>query len=55
MIANLISCAIDLTGVDLSPITTMFESAVPTVLTATIPITGIRKVISFIMGAIRGA
>lgn len=52
---HLITCALDLSTVDLSPMVTMIESAVPSVLTAIIPIVGIRKVISFLMGAIKGA
>lgn len=46
---------IDLSGVDFTPIVTAINSAVPAVLTAIIPITGTRKVISFIMGAVKGA
>lgn len=46
---------VDLSGVDFTPIVTAINSAVPAVLTAIIPITGTRKVISFIMGAVKGA
>lgn len=46
---------VDLSGVDFSPIVSAINSAVPAVLTAIIPITGTRKVISFIMGAVKGA
>ena len=49
------SVAVDLSGVDFTPIVTAINSAVPAVLTAIIPITGTRKVISFIMGAVKGA
>lgn len=49
------SSVIDLSGVDFTPIVTAINSAVPAVLTAIIPITGTRKVISFIMGAVKGA
>lgn len=47
--------AIDLSSVDFSPIVNSINSAVPSVLTAIIPIVGVRKVISFIMGAVKGA
>lgn len=47
--------SIDLSSVDFTPMVEMISSAVPSVLTAIIPIVGIRKVISFIMGAVRGA
>lgn len=53
--AHGILLALDLSSVDFTPIVTSIESAVPAVLTAIIPIVGIRKVISFLMGAIRGA
>lgn len=46
---------VDLSGVDFTPIVTAINSAVHAVLTAIIPITGTRKVISFIMGAVKGA
>ncbi len=46
---------LDLSGVDFTPIVTSINSAIPAVLTAIIPITGTRKVISFVMGAIKGA
>lgn len=46
---------VDLSSVDFTPIVTAINSAVPAVLTAIIPITGTRKVISFIMGAVKGA
>lgn len=47
--------ALDLSKVDLSPIVNSINSAVPSVLTAIIPIVGVRKVISFVMGAVKGA
>lgn len=47
--------ALDLSSVDFSPIVNSINSAVPSVLTAIIPIVGVRKVISFVMGAIKGA
>lgn len=46
---------LDLSGVDFSPIVNSINSAVPSVLTAIIPIVGVRKVISFVMGAVKGA
>lgn len=49
------STALDLSSVDFSPIVNSINSAVPSVLTAIIPIVGVRKVISFIMGAVKGA
>lgn len=47
--------ALDLSSVDFSPIVNSINSALPSVLTAIIPIVGVRKVISFIMGAVKGA
>lgn len=47
--------ALDLSNVDFTPIVNSINSAVPSVLTAIIPIVGVRKVISFIMGAVKGA
>lgn len=47
--------ALDLSKVDFTPIVNSINSAVPSVLTAIIPIVGVRKVISFIMGAVKGA
>lgn len=49
------STALDLSSVDFTPIVNSINSAVPSVLTAIIPIVGVRKVISFIMGAVKGA
>ena len=49
------SVALDLSSVDFSPIVNSINSAVPSVLTAIIPIVGVRKVISFVMGAVKGA
>lgn len=49
------SVALDLSNVDFSPIVNSINSAVPSVLTAIIPIVGVRKVISFVMGAVKGA
>ena len=46
---------IDLTGVDFTPIVSSIESAVPAVLPGVITIVGVRKTISFVIGAIRGA
>lgn len=46
---------LDLSSVDFSPIVNSINSAVPSVLTAIIPIVGVRKVISFVMGAVKGA
>lgn len=47
--------ALDLSNVDFTPIVNSINSAVPSVLTAIIPIVGVRKVISFVMGAVKGA
>lgn len=47
--------ALDLSKVDFTPIVNSINSAVPSVLTAIIPIVGVRKVISFVMGAVKGA
>lgn len=47
--------SLDLSSVDFSPIVNSINSAVPSVLTAIIPIVGVRKVISFVMGAVKGA
>lgn len=47
--------AVDLSGVDFTPIVATIESCVPAALTAIIPIQGIRKGINFIMSAVRGA
>lgn len=49
------STALDLSNVDFTPIVSSINSAVPSVLTAIIPIVGVRKVISFVMGAVKGA
>lgn len=49
------SGALDLSSVDFSPIVNSINSALPSVLTAIIPIVGVRKVISFVMGAVKGA
>lgn len=49
------SVALDLSSVDFSPIVNSINSALPSVLTAIIPIVGVRKVISFVMGAVKGA
>lgn len=46
---------LDLSSVDFSPIVNSINSAVPSVLTSIIPIVGVRKVISFVMGAVKGA
>lgn len=54
-VLHMIAGAIDLSTVDFTPMVTMIEGAVPAVLSATIPVTGIRKVLSFIMGSIKGA
>lgn len=55
LIAGAEAAVIDLSSVDFTPIVSAINSAVPAVLTAIIPITGTRKVISFIMGAVKGA
>lgn len=47
--------ALDLSNVDFTPIVNSINSALPSVLTAIIPIVGVRKVISFVMGAVKGA
>lgn len=46
---------LDLSGVDFSPIVASINGAIPAVLSAIIPIVGTRKVISFVMGAVKGA
>lgn len=55
MLANLTALAINLEGVDFTAIVTMIEDAVPAVLAGVVPIVGIRKVIGFILGSIKGA
>lgn len=45
----------DLSTVDFSPIVDAINGAIPAVLSAIIPIVGTRKVISFVMGAVKGA
>ena len=46
---------LDLSSIDLTPMVTMFQSAVPSILTACIPIIGMRKVIGLLFGTIKGA
>lgn len=46
---------LDLSSIDLSPMVQMFQSAVPSILTACIPLIGIRKVIGLLFGTIKGA
>lgn len=55
LIAGADAAVVDLSGVDFTPIVTAINGAIPAVLTAIIPITGTRKVISFVMGAVKGA
>lgn len=55
LVAGAETAVIDLSGVDFSPIVAAINGAIPAVLTAIIPITGTRKVISFVMGAVKGA
>ena len=55
LVAGAEAAVIDLSGVDFSPIVAAIDGAIPAVLTAIIPITGTRKVISFVMGAVKGA
>lgn len=55
MIAGAEAAVVDLSSVDFSPIVAAINGAIPAVLTAIIPITGTRKVISFVMGAVKGA
>lgn len=45
---------IDLSSVDFTPLTATILSVVPSVLPVIVAVTGIRKGISFMMGAIRG-
>lgn len=47
--------AVDFSNTGIADIATAIASNVPTILAAIVPILGIRKVISFAMGAIRGA
>lgn len=49
------AAVVDLSGVDFSPIVDAITGVVPAVISAIIPIAGVRKVTSFIMGAVRGA
>lgn len=49
------SYALDLSSIDLSPMVSMFQSAVPSIMTACIPILGMRKVIGLLFGTIKGA
>lgn len=53
--ADAVNAAIDLSGVDFSPIVAAIQGAIPAVLTAIVPIVGTRKALSFIMGAVKGA
>lgn len=46
---------VDFSGVDFSVISDGISSAVPTILPVVLTIVGIRKVISFAMGMVRGA
>ena len=46
---------IDLSGVDFTPIVNAIQGAIPAVLTAIVPIVGVRKALSFVMGAVKGA
>lgn len=46
--------AIDLTGVDFTPLTDAITAVVPQVLPVVVTVLGIRKAISFMMGCIRG-
>lgn len=47
--------SVDFSNTGIADIATAIASNVPTILAAIVPILGIRKVISFAMGAIRGA
>ena len=49
------SYGLDLSSIDLTPMVQMFQSAVPSILTACIPIIGMRKVIGLLFGTIKGA
>lgn len=53
--SDVTTTTLDLSTLDLAPMVSMINSAVPAVLNAIIPIVGIRKVIGFILGAIKGA
>lgn len=46
---------LDLSSIDLTPMVNMFQSAVPSILNACIPLIGIRKVIGLLFGTIKGA
>lgn len=52
---NAASTVIDLSGVDFTPIVNAIQGAIPAVLTAIVPIVGLRKALSFVMGAVKGA
>lgn len=52
---NAASTVIDLSGVDFTPIVNAIQGAIPAVLTAIVPIVGVRKALSFVMGAVKGA
>lgn len=53
--ATTVNYNLDLSSIDLSPMVQMFQSAVPSILTACIPLIGIRKVIGLLFGTIKGA
>lgn len=46
---------IDFSGVDFSAVTNSIASAIPTVLPIVLTLVGTRKVVSFVMGMLRGA
>lgn len=46
---------LDLTGVDLAPITASIQAAVPVVIPVAVGLLGLRKGISFLMNQLRGA
>ena len=53
--ADAVNTVIDLSNVDFSPIVNAIQGAIPAVLTAIVPIVGVRKALSFVMGAVKGA
>lgn len=53
--ADAATTVIDLSGVDFTPIVNAIQGAIPAVLTAIVPIVGVRKALSFVMGAVKGA
>lgn len=51
---ELTTATIDLSGVDFSGLTSSITSLIPSLMPVIVSVLGIRKAISFLMGAIRG-